>query len=89
MYSCPVCQFDRLPFPPDDYRICPCCGTEFGIDDAAPTAAEVRARRQLLGRRWLAQGGAFWSSSGPPDRWDRDAQIGRLRLQLERIVVRD
>jgi len=46
-YRCPVCFFDELPYPPRDYHICPCCGTEFGNDDAEGLAQSGhRARPQ-------------------------------------------
>ena len=41
-HRCPVCMFDRLPYPPADYHICPCCGTEFGNDDAEFSHDQLR-----------------------------------------------
>ena len=66
-YSCPVCAFPRLPYPPTDYHICPCCGTEFGNDDAEFTHQQLR-------EMWLA-GGAYWFFGRPPERWNPWMQL--------------
>lgn len=52
-YLCPVCFFDQLPYPPNDYHICPCCGTEFENDDAEYSYAELRDR-------WIASGASWF-----------------------------
>lgn len=41
MNTCPVCAYNQLEFPPTDYSICACCGTEFGYDDRALSHAEL------------------------------------------------
>ena len=33
MNTCPICGYNRLEFPPANFSICACCGTEFGYDD--------------------------------------------------------
>jgi predicted RNA-binding Zn-ribbon protein involved in translation (DUF1610 family) len=66
---CPVCGFTGLAEPAYDehrsasFEICPCCGTEFGNDDATRSHADLRAA-------WLA-GGARWYSRAvaPPPDW--------------------
>jgi hypothetical protein len=55
-YTCPVCGFDSLEYPPEDFAICPSCGTEFGLDDANYTIEELRAR-------WIKGGSQWWSIS--------------------------
>jgi hypothetical protein len=60
-YRCPVCFFDELPYPPRDYHICPCCGTEFGNDDAEVSDSRLR-------EIWITQG-AKWFFGKPPEGW--------------------
>jgi hypothetical protein len=65
--TCPVCAYGKLPYPPHDYNICPCCGTEFGNDDAASS------HHQLLGM-WIA-GGANWFFGSAPENWNPWRQL--------------
>ena len=82
LMTCPVCGYRPLfedPWTggsPSD-EICPCCGTQFGYDDAA--GGDVERRREVYGelrRRWVAAGFP-WSSRSrrPPDGWDPIAQM--------------
>jgi hypothetical protein len=80
-FTCPVCGWDKLAEPPYDsfgcatYSICPCCGTEFGYDDATAKHAELR-------NAWIAAGMRWWSvSTLPPADWDPEVQL--------RLVSRD
>lgn len=41
-YTCPVCAYERMPYPPKNYNICPCCGVEFGYEDFVATHRELR-----------------------------------------------
>jgi hypothetical protein len=45
-YICPVCLYTRLDEPPQEFSICPCCGTEFGVDDFALTPEDVQFARR-------------------------------------------
>lgn len=65
--TCPVCGYKGLPYPPQDYNICPCCSTEFGNDDA------IYSHPQLLGM-WVA-GGANWFFGRPPENWNPWMQL--------------
>lgn len=56
LYVCPVCEYDQLLRPPEDYIICPQCGTEFGYDDFATSHDDLR-------QQWIAGGRRFWSQS--------------------------
>jgi hypothetical protein len=67
MHTCPVCWFSSLPYPARDYHICPCCGTEFGNDDAELTWEELR-------QRWIL-GGMHWFFGEPPRGWNPQAQL--------------
>lgn len=76
MYTCPVCGYNRLRRPADDYLICPSCGTEFGYSDAGRSHAELRSD-------WIAQGMRWFSrATEPPVGWN-------AILQLERAGHRD
>jgi hypothetical protein len=73
--QCPVCGFVGLRDRPYDdfgcptYTICPCCGTEFGYDDATAAHKELR-------RKWIEKGMPWWSThSGPPMGWDPRRQL--------------
>lgn len=66
-FNCPVCFYDALPYPPADYHICPCCGTEFGNDDVEYSYAELR-------QNW-ADSGAHWFFGQPPRNWSPWAQL--------------
>lgn len=65
-YQCPVCGFD-MSYPAAEYNICPCCGTEFGNDDALSTHEELRAR-------WIGSG-APWFFRAPPPTWNPWQQL--------------
>jgi hypothetical protein len=66
-YKCPVCLYADLPYPPKDYHICPCCGTEFGNDDQNFTYEQIR-------QMWIG-GGATWFFGHPPDDWNPWMQL--------------
>lgn len=64
-YTCPVCGYDRLRYPPAGYSICPSCGTEFGNDDFGSSYAELR-------RRWIAGGRKWWSQTVSRDEYEKE-----------------
>jgi hypothetical protein len=72
MFTCPVCAYPGLIYPPADFHICPCCGTEFGYDDADVSHAVLRYE-------WLAFRGGTWFSPNitPPAGWSAYAQLAR------------
>jgi hypothetical protein len=55
MYTCPVCFYPELIYPPQDFNICPCCGVEFENDDYETSHAELR-------QQWLHAGAPWFSS---------------------------
>ncbi|NBW07239.1 MAG: hypothetical protein EBR82_04355 [Caulobacteraceae bacterium] len=67
---CPVCFLPDGLSSNDRYQeICPCCGTQFGLDDARVNHADLR-------QKWIAAGHPWWSRSTlPPDGWDAEAQL--------------
>jgi hypothetical protein len=60
-------MFRNLPYPPSDYHICPCCGTEFGNDD-------VEFSHEQLREMWIAAG-AHWFFGRAPDHWNPWIQL--------------
>ena len=75
-YQCPVCFYDGLPYPPADYHICLCCGTEFGNDDADFSPAQLR-------EMWI-ESGARWFFREPPAEWNPWVQLVKAGM-LEEI----
>lgn len=68
---CPVCGLD-LDWPPLDYDICPCCGTEFGYSDSGRSHAELR-------QIWIAGGMKWFDTSYHVVNWSPVEQLKRLR----------
>jgi hypothetical protein len=75
---CPVCGFSGLDEPAYDahggasFGICPCCGVEFGYDDATRSHAALRSM-------WVERGMKWWSrSTPPPPDWDPNVQLRAL-----------
>ena len=66
-YTCPVCMYAEMPYPPAEYDICPCCGTEFGNDDADLSYEQLR-------ERWI-RCGARWFFGNPPLGWNPWMQL--------------
>ena len=84
--DCPVCGYD-LGFAawegssPSD-EICPCCGIQYGYDDAA--GGDV-AKRYLIYNEWRScwvRKKMPWQSKGisPPKNWDPAKQLMRITL---------
>lgn len=74
MYTCPVCGYNELDEPPARHIICPCCGTQFGLDDRSATYRELR----LI---WLtANARPTWFSdyTRPPSDWDWRSQVAKV-----------
>jgi len=74
-FQCPVCTYPAMPYPPSNYHICPCCGTEFGNDDALRTHDELR-------RAWIGSG-AHWFFGNPPPMWNPWQQLEDAKLAYE------
>lgn len=74
MNICPVCGYNRLEFPPENFSICACCGTEFGYDDRALT-------REELTREWVRNGFPWFDQAEPkPAGWNPYLQLLRAGL---------
>ena len=78
LYYCRVCGFENQnpPWGPkgkDPSRsICPCCGSEFGYDDA--TEAGIKSARE----RWFNDGCEWFVEGLKPMRWTPQKQIKNL-----------
>ncbi len=75
MNKCPVCGYNGLHEPAYDrhgyasFEICPCCGIEFGYEDA-------RRSHESLRDKWIARGMPWWSDvRKPPAGWDPVQQL--------------
>src|SRR5438132_103944 len=67
--TCPVCGYDHLEFPPANFSICACCGTEFGYDDRVLTHDELR-------RRWVQRGCPWFDlDESKPVAWNPYMQL--------------
>lgn len=69
MYTCPVCRYPAMRNPPCDFNICPCCGVEFGYEDANRSHEDLRAV-------WIESGRKWWSPvEAAPKDWDPASQL--------------
>ncbi len=86
-YFCPVCAYPALEVPPQEFSICPCCGTEFDVDDFAFSPKGVDLIRRELRWRWLANGAPWFDSGTPqPPGWDGYKQVLDSPFLVERVV---
>jgi hypothetical protein len=83
--TCPVCGYPELEVPAyDSYGcssqdICPCCGIQFGYDDARTSHEELR-------RRWLSQGAPWFSAATlPPPNWSATRQLADAGLPIPSV----
>jgi len=77
---CPVCGYE-LEAPPRDYRICPSCGTEFGVHDVNATIADLR-------EAWMKTGPRWWSRTDSiPANWDPIDQMAKAGIVVKRPIA--
>jgi len=68
-YQCPVCGYNEMAQPPENFYICPSCGTEFENDDFEVSHANLR-------ERWLDLGAPWFSKAVPrPNEWNPISQL--------------
>jgi hypothetical protein len=76
-HLCPVCGFE-MEAPPKDYRICPSCGTEFGVHDVNASIADLR-------EAWMKTGPRWWSTTDThPINWDPITQMEKAGIVVKR-----
>jgi hypothetical protein len=79
-YPCAVCRYGDLGEPlyvegRPTWLICPCCGTQFGYEDAIANHNERRGR-------WIGEGMKWWSRyNRPPPDWNPLKQLAGLTLR--------
>lgn len=79
---CPVCGYE-MEAPPRDYRVCPSCGTEFGLHD-------VNASIQELRETWIRTGPSWWSTAdAKPVNWDPLAQMENAGIAVKRPAAKE
>ena len=75
--QCPVCGYE-MEAPPRGNRICPSCGTEFGLHDVSASIAELR-------EAWLVTGPRWWSmTDARPENWDPIKQMEDAGISVKR-----
>lgn len=76
-----MCGYPHLTEPPYNehgcasHDICPCCGTQFGYDDAKRSHMQLR-------RRWALRGMKWWNEFEPPSGWNPAAQLEAAGLAV-------
>ncbi len=86
-FVCPVCGHRDLVEPAWDittgtpsFNICPCCGCEFGYEDATPKAKN----RYLL--NWIKKGAIWFKPDLKPANWDLREQLKYMGVNLDEFV---
>jgi hypothetical protein len=79
MYTCPVCFFEKLEYPPCDYTICECCGTEFENDDSDTSHDDLR-------EAWI-KGGGQWFFGEPPANWNPWDQLYKAHVYPPSLIL--
>lgn len=78
-YLCPVCGFDGLKEPPfndhnePSHEVCPCCGFEFGFDDASS-----QGTLNVFRKHWIENGAQWFMPNLKPANWDLQKQLKNL-----------
>lgn len=82
-YTCHVCGYPELSEPPwgedgqsSSFNICPCCGVEFGYEDATEIAL-LKYRQQ-----WISSGGKWFDTQLKPNDWDMKKQLRNIKIIL-------
>lgn len=79
---CPVCGYE-MEAPPRDYRICPSCGTEFGVHDVNASIADLR-------ESWMKSGPRWWSRTDvQPADWNPIEQMESAGILVKRPQATD
>jgi hypothetical protein len=83
-YTCPVCGYSELEEPPRDpitncanFDICPCCGCEFGYNDA--TLAALQNHRS----KWIKNGAKWFDPNLKPANWNLRKQLANVGVNLD------
>jgi len=75
--TCPVCYYTgEEVFEP--YAICPCCSTEFEVNDGNWSHEQLRL--------WWVLGGCLWWFEDAPEGWSASDQLARAGLVLSNLA---
>jgi hypothetical protein len=66
-----------MPYAPVPFNVCPCCGTEFGVDDRKRTHYELRVDWIQAGMPW------FDDITSPTIDWNPLLQLASTRLAVD------
>lgn len=80
---CPVCGYDQGGIGLDWHEICGSCGLHYGYEGAAPDPKQSEAMYAQFREEWIAGGKKWWAPGKPPEGWDPDSQLARLRQAEE------
>ena len=72
---CPICGYDELEYPINEFDICPCCLCEFGVSDEEWSEVELR-------NDWVSHGALWaWESYDIPQpaNWNARKQFENLK----------
>lgn len=90
-YRCLVCGYNQMPHPPKDYSICPCCGVEYGLDDAFDSHRKLRNEWLRLGAPWFSklrpyEAPANWNAWDQLDKagYDYDVPAPDISIKTDR-----
>src|SRR5436190_6136106 len=73
-YECLVCGYANMDHQPRDHAICPCCGTQFALDDVERTLEQLR-------EEWILKGTPWFDDATPiPPHWDGMKQLADAEL---------
>ena len=87
LLMCPVCFFPDLEEPAREFSICPCCGTEFGVDDYSPRGISPDVIHRELRWQWLERGAPWFDPETPkPYGWSGFEQIWNSPYWLRNVV---
>ena len=86
-YICPVCGYPGLDEPAWDnkygtpsYNICPCCGCEFGYEDATPKAKDSYLRI------WIHNGAPWRKPELKSQEWNLKNQLAHIGINLDKLI---
>jgi len=77
-YECRICGYKNEDFPwgedgkTPNYQICPCCGTQFGVNDI--TLDDIHKTRNL----WKKNGNKWFAKNETPADWDIETQMKNI-----------
>jgi hypothetical protein len=87
MNICPVCGYKKLPRPPENFLICPSCGTEFGYDDFKKSHEELRYEWMSAGMHWFSRSRQRPANWNPLDQL-ASAGYAKVEYKLSSAVAR-